>query len=198
MDLYFDKLSKHLREIIDRYKDKPAYILANQEVTYAQMDEMAHRIASGLAARIDPKAGDPEVPVRIGIYLGRNQHYLPCMLASIKLGCSYVPIDVENPLERRDFICKDAGVSYLITADNINELLESPLTELPNLKRGFSEIYMIYTSGTTGQPKGVSVPFKALYSYCQTVCHPDNFQISDHSVILQFASISFDASVLEI
>jgi len=198
MDLYFDKLTERLRTVFDNYKDKPAYIIGQREVTYGQMDEMANHIASGLAARMDLKASDPEVPVRIGIYLGRNQHYLPCMLASIKLGCSYVPIDVENPLERRDFICKDAGVSYLITADNINDLLASPLTELPMLRRGFSEVYMIYTSGTTGQPKGVSVPYKALYSYCQTVCHPDNFQISDHSVILQFASISFDASVLEI
>ena len=199
MDLYFEKLTDRLRTVIEKYQDKTAYSIGNKEVTYAQMDEMANHIASGLAARIDPQAGDPEVPVRIGIYLGRNQHYLPCMLASIKLGCSYVPIDVENPLERRDFICKDAGVSYLITADNINELLAAPLTEpLQLLKRGFSEVYMIYTSGTTGQPKGVSVPFKALYSYCQTVCHPENFQISDQSVILQFASISFDASVLEI
>ena len=199
MDLYFEKLTDRLRTVIEKYQDKTAYSIGNKEVTYAQMDKMANHIASGLAAKIDPQAGDPEVPVRIGIYLGRNQHYLPCMLASIKLGCSYVPIDVENPLERRDFICKDAGVSYLITADNIDELLSSPLTEpLPLLKRGFSEVYMIYTSGTTGQPKGVSVPLKALYSYCQTVCHPENFQISDQSVILQFASISFDASVLEI
>ena len=199
MDLYFERLTDRLRTVIEKYQDKTAYSIGNKEVTYAQMDEMANHIASGLAAGIDPQAGDPEVPVRIGIYLGRNQHYLPCMLASIKLGCSYVPIDVENPLERRDFICKDARVSYLITADNINELLAAPLTEpLPLLKRGFSEVYMIYTSGTTGQPKGVSVPFKALYSYCQTVCHPENFQISDQSVILQFASISFDASVLEI
>ena len=189
MDLYFEKLTDRLRTVIEKYQDKTAYSIGNKEVTYAQMDKMANHIASGLAAKIDPQAGDPEVPVRIGIYLGRNQHYLPCMLASIKLGCSYVPIDVENPLERRDFICKDAGVSYLITADNIDELLSSPLTEpLPLLKRGFSEVYMIYTSGTTGQPKG----------YCQTVCHPENFQISDQSVILQFASISFDASVLEI
>lgn len=199
MDIYFEKLTERLKTIVRKYQDKPAYVIGKQEVTYAQMDEMANHIASGLAARMDVHASDPEVPVRIGIYLGRNHHYLPCMLASVKLGCSYVPIDVENPLERRDFICKDSGVSFLITPDNIDELLSSPLTEpLPLLKRGFSEVYMIYTSGTTGQPKGVSVPYKALYSYCQTVCHPDNFQISDHSVILQFASISFDASVLEI
>ena len=158
MDLYFEKLTDRLRTVIEKYQDKTAYSIGNKEVTYAQMDKMANHIASGLAARIDPQAGDPEVPVRIGIYLGRNQHYLPCMLASIKLGCSYVPIDVENPLERRDFICKDAGVSYLITADNIDELLSSPLTEpLPLLKRGFSEVYMIYTSGTTS-PKGFRSP----------------------------------------
>jgi amino acid adenylation domain-containing protein len=199
MDFYFEKLTERLKTIVNIYKDKPAYVIGNQEVTYAQMDEMANHIASGIAQQVDLNAGDPTVPVRIGIYLGRNQHYLPCMLASIKLGCSYVPIDVENPVERRDFICQDAGVSVLITQDNIQDLLATPIAKpLPLLKRGFSEVYMIYTSGTTGRPKGVSVPYKALYCYAQTVCHPENFQITDHSVILQFASISFDASVLEI
>ena len=118
MDIYFEKLTERLRNIIETYRDKTAYIIGKQEVTYAQMDEMANRIASGLASRIDINAGDPEVPVRIGIYLGRNQHYLPCMLASVKLGCSYVPIDVENPLERSDFICKDSGVSCLWQVSN--------------------------------------------------------------------------------
>ena len=198
MDVYFEKLSERLQSVVAAHKDKVAYILGDEKVTYARMDEMACHIASGLVGKIGtPAAGD--VPVRIGIYLGRDQHYLPCMLASIKLGCSYIPIDAETPVDRRDYICRDAGVSFLITADNIRELLSSPIMDpLPLLKRGFSEVYMIYTSGTTGEPKGVSVPYKALYSYSQTVCLPHNFNISENSVILQFASISFDASVLEI
>ena len=199
MDIYFEKLARRLDSIIDIYKDKVAYIMGDQEVTYAQMDEMARHIASGIARIVESNPTQGDFPVRIGISLGRDEHYVPCILAAIKLGCSYVPIDVETPKERREFICKDAGLSVLISYNNIGELLASPIMDkLPVLSRGVSEAYMIYTSGTTGQPKGVSQPYRTLYSYMQTVCLPDNFNISDKSVILQFASISFDVSVLEI
>lgn len=199
MDLYHERLARRLESIIQTHKDKVAYIMGNKEVTYAQMDQMACHIASGVARIVESSDADKDVPVRIGISLGRDQHFVPCILAAVKLGCSYVPIDVENPKERRDFIAKDAGLSVVISYNNIQELLDSPLMEeLPLLSRGVSEAYMIYTSGTTGQPKGVSQPYRTLYSYMQTVCLPDNFNVSEKSVILQFASISFDVSVLEI
>lgn len=198
MDSYYEKFAERIQSIVDKYKEKTAYIIGDREVTYGRMDEMARHIASGVARIVgDKPVGD--VPVRIGISLGRNEDYVPCILAAVKLGCSYVPIDVETPAERRDFISKDSSLSILITRDNLQELLSSPLTEsLPVLCGTVSEAYMIYTSGTTGKPKGVSVPYKALYSFMQTVCRPDTFHLGGNSIILQFASISFDASVLDI
>jgi len=199
MDIYFEKLAKQLASIIETHPDKVAYIMGEKEVTYAQMDDMACHIASGIARIVEQQEVRSDVPVRVGITLGRNEHFVPCILAAIKMGCAYVPIDVETPRERRDFICKDAELSVLISAENIQELMATPKMEtLPVLSRGVSEAYMIYTSGTTGQPKGVSQSYRTLYSYMQTVCLPDNFNISEKSVVLQFASISFDVSVLEI
>ena len=199
MDLYFEKLSKRIQSVIDTHPDKVAYIQGNREVTYAQLDEMANHIASGVARKVQAEASDSDVPVRIGIALGRDDAYVPCILAAVKLGCSYVPIDIETPQDRREFIGKDAQLAILITSENIGPLMESPLMDtLPLLSRGVSEAYMIYTSGTTGLPKGVSQPYRTLYSYMLTVCLPDNFNVSEKSVILQFASISFDVSVLEI
>lgn len=199
MDLYYEKLSQRIDEIVKTRGDKVAYIMGDREVSYAQLDQMASHIASGVARIVEKSPVDKSIPVRIGICLGRDQHYVPCILAAVKLGCSYVPIDAQTPRERRDFICQDAAMSVLITEDNIGEFLESPLLEhLPLLSRGVSEAYMIYTSGTTGQPKGVSQPYRTLYSYMLTVSLPDNFNVSEESVILQFASISFDVSVLEI
>lgn len=199
MDIYFEKLAKQLALIIETHPDKVAYIMGDKEVTYAQMDDMACHIAAGIARIVEKQEVRNDVPVRVGINLGRNDHFVPCILAAIKMGCGYVPIDVETPRERRDFICKDAQVSVLISAENIQELMAAPKMEtLPVLSRGVSEAYMIYTSGTTGQPKGVSQSYRTLYSYMQTVCLPDNFNISEKSVVLQFASISFDVSVLEI
>ena len=199
MDLYFEKLSARLQSVIESHPDKIAYIQGTQEVTYAQLDKMACHIASGIARKVQDSPVPADVPVRVGIALGRSEPYVPCILAAIKLGCSYVPIDVEAPQDRRDFIARDAQLGILITSDNVQQLLESPLLDkLPVLSRGVSEAYMIYTSGTTGLPKGVSQPYRTLYSYMLTVCLPDNFNISEKSVVLQFASISFDVSVLEI
>lgn len=199
MDLYHKKFAERVETIIEKYRDKTAYIIGDREVSYAQMDEMACHIASGVARKVGAQPAEREVPVRIGISLARHEDYVPCMLAAVKLGCSYVPIDVETPAERRDFISKDAALDVLITSENLGELLAAPLLDtLPVLSGRMSEAYMIYTSGTTGQPKGVSQSYRTLYSYMQTVCLPDNFNISDQSVILQFASINFDVSVLEI
>lgn len=199
MDNYRALLAKQIEGIIASHRDKVAYSLGDREVTYAELDEMANHIASGVARRVLDSAAPDDVPVRIGISLGRGDHFVPCILAAVKLGCSYVPIDVVTPQERIDFISQDASLAVLITADNLPEFLESPLMEtLPLLSRGVSEAYMIYTSGTTGQPKGVSQSYRTLYSYMLTVCLPDNFNISEKSVVLQFASINFDVSVLEI
>ena len=199
MDLFHEKFAERVKTIIEKYKDKTAYVIGDREVSYAQMDEMACHVASGVARMVGVQPADREVPVRIGISLARNEDYVPCILAAVKLGCSYVPIDVETPAERREFIRKDASLDVLITSENLGELLAASLLDtLPVLSGRMSEAYMIYTSGTTGQPKGVSQPYRTLYSYMQTVCLPDNFNISDKSVILQFASINFDVSVLEI
>jgi len=163
------------------------------------MDDMARRIASGLVAAMKPDVMTGDKPVRIGICLPRSAHFVPCILAAVKLGCSYVPIDIETPELRKQFIKADAGLDYLITNDNLPQLLSAdPLEQLPDYGKPLSEAYLIYTSGTTGNPKGVSQPYRTLYSYMLTVTLPDNFNISQQSVILQFASINFDVSVLEI
>ena len=101
MDFYYEKFAARIQSIIEKYKGKTAYIIGDREVSYAQMDEMARHIASGVARKVGDKAvGD--VPVRIGISLSRSEDYVPCILAAGKLGCSYVPIDVETPEDRRD------------------------------------------------------------------------------------------------
>ena len=103
MDNYRALLAKQIEGIIASHRDKVAYSLGDREVTYAELDEMANHIASGVARRVLDSAAPDDVPVRIGISLGRGDHFVPCILAAVKLGCSYVPIDVVTPQERIDF-----------------------------------------------------------------------------------------------
>lgn len=199
MENYHNLLVQTINRNIVSLADKTAYTIGSEQTSYAQMDDMARRIASGLVAAMKPDVMTGNKPVRIGICLPRSAHFVPCILAAVKLGCSYVPIDIETPELRKQFIEADAGLDYLITNDNLPQLLSAdPQEQLPDYGKPLSEAYLIYTSGTTGNPKGVSQPYRTLYSYMLTVTLPDNFNISQQSVILQFASINFDVSVLEI
>ena len=199
MEKYHELLNARITENIVRYADKVAYTIGSEEVTYAQMNAMAESIASGIVKSLKPEAVKSDKPVRIGICLPRHMHFVPCILAAVKLGCSYVPIDVATPEMRKQFISEDAQLDILITTDNLQQLLQTePLDNLPSYDKPMSEAYLIYTSGTTGNPKGVSQPYRTLYSYMLTVSLPDNFNISEKSVVLQFASINFDVSVVEI
>jgi len=199
MKRYHELLNSKITENIVRYADKVAYITGDKKVTYAQMNSMAESIASGIVKTLSPEAIRADKPVRIGIFLPRHEHFVPCILAAVKLGCSYVPIDVATPEKRKQFICEDAQIDILITTENLQQLLQTePVSQLPNYDKSMSEAYLIYTSGTTGNPKGVSQSYRTLYSYMLTVSLPDNFNISEKSIILQFASVNFDVSVLEI
>lgn len=181
------------------YADKAAYIVNGKSTTYAEMYEMARHIASGLVEHIPSSALDNDLPVRICINLARNEHFIPCMLAVIMLHASYIPLDTATPDNRKKTILEDSGASYIINSNNLPELLKTPIIEnLPDFRKPYSELYILYTSGTTGVPKGVSIPYKSFYNYIQTVTAPDNFNISDKSKILLFASINFDASCFEI
>ena len=72
MDIYFEKLSKRLASVIATHQDKPAYIMGDTLVTYAQMDEMASHIAAGIARIVEKQEPQTDVPVRVGILLDRN------------------------------------------------------------------------------------------------------------------------------
>lgn len=198
-DIYHQLLLEQISGIITAHSDKTAYTLGKETVSYAEMDSMANSIATAIVHFLACTSEESEHPVRIGINLPRNSHFVSCIWAAIKLGACYVPIDIATPDERKAFICGDADIDFLINTDNIQSLISTPpMEELPVLCKEMSEAYLIYTSGTTGKPKGVSQSYRTLYSYMQTVCLPDNFNISSSSVVLQFASINFDVSVIEI
>ena len=199
MTNYEHLLADRIIQNIQSNPAKTAYKTEGQATSYAEMGAMAVRIASALAAHIGGRRREGGAPTRIGICLPRDSHYVSCITAVMLLNCSYVPIDVNTPAERRAYIERDAALSFVITEHNIASLTAAePLAQLPSYHSAHHEAYMIYTSGTTGRPKGVPISYKALHSFMQTVCLPEVFNISDKSVVLQYASINFDVSVLEI
>ncbi len=199
MHTYHELLLHKIASNIAQTPHKVAYRIQQQATTFIEMDQMASCIATAIIKALPNDAETRERPVRIGILLPRDTHFIACIWACVKLGCSYVPIDIATPHERLNFILGDSELDFLINAGNLPELIKTPAqAELPCLHKEMSEAYLIYTSGTTGTPKGVSQTYRTIYNYMERAVQPDDFHVTDHSIVLQFASINFDVSVMEI
>ena len=145
--------------------------LWSSRLTYRALDERANRLAHALRAR---GLGRTD---RVAICLPRSEHVTVAMLAVLKAGAAYVPLDPEVPLERARFILQDCGAKCLVTlpslARNLGEIVpllrldtdQSEMTSQPSRRVARAETgmtrenlcYVIYTSGTTGRPKGVQI-----------------------------------------
>ena len=194
--LLLDKINKSIRE----NEEKIAYKAGEKAVTYRELDILSNNIALYIDSTLSEESKKKEEPVRIGIMLPRNTDFVACILAVAKLGCSYVPIDTATPSERVAFIKEDSKMDFLINTGNLSEIyaFQSSSTKVPSYHKEFSEAYLIYTSGTTGRPKGVSQTYRTIYNYMLRATQPDDFNVSVNSIVLQFASINFDVSVMEI
>ncbi|MGW1352917.1 amino acid adenylation domain-containing protein [Streptomyces sp. NPDC002409] len=187
-----------------RVPDRTALRDDRGSLTYAETARRADRLAARLHASL-PGGGD-----RIGLHLRRGTDTVVAMLAVLKSGHTYVPLDPAYPAERLEFIAEDAALS-LVVSDR-----EPPagLAALPTVRLDLPEpesppdaapaavtdpaapAYVIYTSGSTGRPKGVLVPHRnvrALVRACD-----DRYALNGDDVWTMFHSASFDFSVWEV
>lgn len=152
----------------------------------------------------------------VGICLERSPLMIVGILGILKAGGAYVPLDPTYPLERLQFVWEDSQVSILLTQQSLVPLIKENWGDMQlicldrdrqnitqqsqeNLNSGVTSAnlaYVIYTSGSTGQPKGVLVEHRGLSNLAQAQIQ--TFDLKPQHHILQFASLSFDASIFEI
>ena len=186
--------------------DKPAIILNKQVLTYAQLENISNHLAANLIQR-GLTSG------QVAAIMLRQSVYLPALiLAVLKTGAAYLPLDAEYPSERLSFMLRDAQADCLICE---NELLSTtldyqgqkwPLQELLNQSSPVqlpecepsseSLAIVLYTSGSTGRPKGIKIPLRALNHYVNI--YRQLTELNSQSRTSSYASFSFDAHVLEI
>jgi len=194
--------------------DAPAVIYEAESLSYRELNARANQLAHLLRqAGVGPET-------RVGICLDRSVAMVVSVLAVLKAGGAYLPLDPSYPAERLRFMIEDAGLSALLTAgqtetsalaaalagssaaprvialDNWSALAGQPQRNLPKTGSGESLAYVIYTSGSTGTPKGVLLQHRGLTNFI--LGQIEAFGITAASRVLQFASFSFDASVSEI
>ncbi|MEK8017413.1 MAG: amino acid adenylation domain-containing protein, partial [Candidatus Parabeggiatoa sp.] len=185
-----------------------AVVFEDQQLTYQELNTRANQ----LAHHLHTLGVKPEVLV--GICIERSLDMLIGLLGILKAGGAYVPLDPNYPQERLAFMLEDSQVAVLLTQHKLMAKLpahqaqvivldtEQALFSKPNTSNLVSGVqpdnlaYVIYTSGSTGKPKGVLVEHQGLCNLAKAQIQ--RFNVQPDSRVLQFASISFDASIWEI
>ncbi|MEN2438711.1 plipastatin non-ribosomal peptide synthetase PpsC [Bacillus sp. JR_21] len=185
--------------------ERPAIRFSGGSLTYAELDMYASQLAAHLAVR-----GVTNESI-VGVLSERSPDMLIAVLAVLKAGGAYLPLDPAYPKERLSYMLKDSGASLLLTqpgcsAPNFSgETLEVDMTSLEReeVKRHVSAsvsdgslAYVIYTSGSTGQPKGVAVEHRQAVSFLTGMQH--QFPLSEDDIVMVKTSFSFDASVWQL
>ncbi|MFI5818155.1 amino acid adenylation domain-containing protein [Streptomyces rishiriensis] len=191
-----------------RTPDRTALVEAatGTRLDYAGLDARAERLAAAL--RADGVApGD-----RVAVLLERSQHTVVAVLAALKAGAAYVPVEVGHPAERIAYVLRDSGVRTVLTGPGTPQLglpagvavrrvdeepaAPRPVRPLPALAGPRDLAYVIYTSGSTGRPKGVMVEHRAVVN--RLIWMQRRYPVGADDVILHKTPIAFDVSVWEL
>ncbi|MBB5637675.1 amino acid adenylation domain-containing protein, partial [Pedobacter cryoconitis] len=183
--------------------DAVALVFEDQVLSYQELDEQSDQLSLFLAGR-----GVARGTV-IGLLLERSPDMIIGILGILKAGGIYVPIDSILPQERILYMLTDSGSGFLLTSSAYSGIYQDhiPVLDIAEAKTGDSLkgtlvseaedlLYIIYTSGSSGKPKGVIVNNVSLVNYIQSQLNL--FKIDNTDRILQFSTISFDASVEQI
>ena len=187
--------------------EAPAVRYHEQEWTYAQLNARANQLAHFL---LQKGIRTDEI---VGISLPRGLDVPVAILGILKAGGAFLNIDPTYPQERIRYMIEDSGLRFVITTETLAQALPLGQAEAIVIEKEQQTIaaqadtnperrvmtenlaYVIYTSGSTGKPKGTLLPHRGLCNLAKA--QQRAFNITRQSRILQFASLSFDASVWE-
>ncbi|MDB9396157.1 non-ribosomal peptide synthetase [Microcystis aeruginosa] len=185
-----------------------AVVFEGQELTYQELNIQANQLAHYLQSL------GVNSEVLVGIYLERSLLVIVGLLAVLKAGGAYIPLDPDYPQQRLTYMAEDAQISLLLTQESLLDSLpvedvgvivldklaekltvessENPLSEVApeNL------LCLLYTSGSTGKPKGVMLTHAALVNHSWGIS--EVFGLTESDRVLQFASFGFDVAAEEI
>ncbi|MDN5938986.1 MAG: amino acid adenylation domain-containing protein, partial [Salinisphaera sp.] len=189
---------------VEACPDAVALIFGDTELSYAELNRRANRLAHRLIAL----GVKPET--KVGIAVERSSEMIVGLLAILKTGGAYVPLDPAYPRERLHYMVTDSAMGMLLTQSHIRARIpcspECTVLELDTLDvsgeaagnpevspHGDNLAYVIYTSGSTGKPKGVALPHHALAEHAQGAI--GLFGLSAADRMLLFSTINFDSFI---
>ncbi|KAF5071159.1 Linear gramicidin synthase subunit D [anaerobic digester metagenome] len=192
-----------------QYPEQTAVADRKGSISYAQLDAASDALAVQLLGA-GVKKGD-----FVGVLSGRTREFLIGVIATMKAGAAYVPLDPEYPENRLRYMLSDSAADILLYVDDYQHLTRFFPNRLVSLDAvtasgflpadkswqtakptGCDLAYMIYTSGSTGKPKGVMIDHANLSNLIMN--ETINQQVSEQTRCAQYSSFCFDASVLGI
>ncbi|MFI5496363.1 amino acid adenylation domain-containing protein [Actinoplanes sp. NPDC051859] len=189
--------------VADQHPDIVALRFAGADVTYAELDARANRLAHRLrAAGVRPETV-------VGVLAERGPVLPEGFLGVLKAGGAYLALDPDHPPARREQILAKAGATLVVTtralagelpdgvtavladdsAESVPDSRPEPLALRPNLA------YVVFTSGSTGQPKGVQVEHRSIVDFVAGII--GEFRLGPGDRILQYANPCFDVSLFD-
>ncbi|MFI0423549.1 amino acid adenylation domain-containing protein [Spongiactinospora sp. 9N601] len=181
-----------------------AVLAEDAELSYAELDRRAELLAHRLAAY---GAGPGRY---VGVALPRRSDLVVALLAVLKTGAAFLPIDANYPAERICYVVEDAAPALMLTTASLlpalppltvpTLLVEDQAAEaaagLPAVHSAEHPAYVIYTSGSTGRPKGVVVPNRALTNFLAAMS--DRLRLTPRDRWLAVTTVAFDIAYLEL
>lgn len=192
---------------VKRSPEAVAVVYEGQSLTYRELNERANQLARYLR-RIGITPGE-----LVGLCLERSQEVVVGVLAILKAGGTYLPLDPAYPRDRLAFMLEDSGTSVVLIQTSLdiftNDVWQTVRLDADaraiakedrgNLKQTAKPedlAYVLYTSGSTGKPKGVEIPHQALTNFLWSMRAEPGF--SECDVLLAITTLSFDISGLEL
>lgn len=195
-------ITQLFEEQVEKTPDNIAVVFENQKLTYRELNERANSLANYL------RNNGVGLNDSVAIFLDKSLEMIVAILAILKVDALYVPIDIDYPDNRINFMLSDSNAKIVLTkrAFLLDLDFENTLAiDLCNTiyldnktfpsKHAGDLAYVMYTSGSTGNPKGVVVKQKSII---RLVKNPNYINFHKNEKILQTGSIVFDACTFEI
>ncbi|AIQ12431.1 non-ribosomal peptide synthetase [Paenibacillus durus] len=202
-------VNQWFEEQVKRTPDHLALVMEEQQMTYREVDERSNQLARVL------RSSGVQPDRIVGVLLERSVDAVIGMLAVLKAGGAFLPIDPAYPADRINYMLQDSQAGWLLTRKELSKQVnllqndEISLIDMDDARIGAMDChridsrhvsgnlaYLIYTSGSTGKPKGVMITHQSLVHLC--TWHNTCYQITAEDRSASYASMSFDAFVWEV